>query len=105
MPTSSPFSLPSWPLTSSHKHPTPNHHSLIKSFIHRPPSTPQYLSSCYCSSLQYLPLIAFLDLWPLPPFHLLFCQYSTPEAETNLILKLRSSSFRINHYRILDRLD
>ena len=87
-------------LTSSHKHPTPNHHSLIKSFIHRPSSTPPYLSSSYCSSLQCLPLIAFIDLCPLPPFPLLFRQYSTPEAETNLILKLRSSLFRINHYRI-----
>ncbi len=48
-PTSSPFSLPSWPLTSSHKHPTPNHHSLIKSFIHRPSSTRPYLSSGYWS--------------------------------------------------------
>ena len=95
MPMSSPFPLPSWPLTSSHKHPTPNHHSLIKSFIHRPSSTRPYLSSGYCSSLQCLPLIAFVDLWPLPPFPLLFRQYSTPEAKTNLILKLRLSSFRI----------
>ena len=36
-----------------------------------------------------------IEICHLSLFPLLFPQYSTPEAETNLILKLRSSSFRI----------
>ena len=42
----------------------------------------------------------FLFIWQLSPFPLLIHQYLTPEAQTNLILKLGASSCIIGHHQI-----
>ena len=85
-------------LTTDQQPQAPNtQSSFINQIIH--PSS-LFHTTIFILQLLFLPsvsppAIAFVDLWPLPPFPLLFRQYSTPEAETNLILKLRLSSFRI----------
>ena len=90
-------------LTTDQQPQAPNtQSSFINQIIH--PSS-LFHTTIFILQLLFLPsvsppAIAFVDLWPLPPFPLLFRQYSTPEAETNLILKLWSSSSRINQAAI-----